>query len=171
MAKEGTGIGLASLSIGAIFIYGGIKGYSPLKAVQNIILGRSGSFGQNTAALTDPGGSNSSTSTGGTVPNKGSYSSADIEKLWIQMGGNPAKASIAACIVSHESGGNPLATSANPDGGTNVGLFQLDTPGGKGAGYSVAQLQNASLNTRIAIRATSNGNDWSAWSTAPMCGV
>lgn len=61
MAKPGTGIGLSSLAIGAVFIYGGIKGYSPLKAMQNIILGKSGSFGQNAAALTDPGGSNSST--------------------------------------------------------------------------------------------------------------
>lgn len=171
MAKEGMGIGLASLSAGVIFIYGGIKGYSPLKAAQNIIQGKSGSSGQNASLLTATGGGNSSTTTGGTLPNKGAYSSADIEKLWVQEGGNPAKASIAACIVSHESGGDPLAKSANPDGGTNVGLFQLDTPGGKGAGYSVAQLQNASLNTRIAVRASSNGNDWSAWSTAPMCGV
>lgn len=171
MAKEGMGIGLTSLGIGAVFIYGGIKGYSPLKAMQNIIQGHSGSSGQSVSSLTGTGGTNSPTVTGGTVPNLGSYSSSDIEKLWIQEGGNPAKASIAACIVSHESGGNPLATSSNPDGGTNVGLFQLDTPGGKGAGYSISQLQNASLNTRIAIRATNNGNDWSAWSTAPMCGV
>lgn len=171
MAKEGMGIGLTSLGIGVIFIYGGVKGYSPLRAMQNIIQGHSGSQGQSQSLLTAIGGINSSPSFGSTPNQSGAYSSADIQKLWIQEGGNPAKASIAACIVSHESSGNPNATSANPDGGSNVGLFQLDTPGGKGAGYTVDQLKNASLNVRIAIRASSDGNDWSAWSTAPMCGV
>ena len=165
MAKEGMGIGLASLSVGVIFIYGGIKGYSPLKAAQNIIQGKSGSAGQSSSLLTDTGGTNNS---GGTIPN---YTGGSPAKVWIQEGGNPAKVNIAACIVSHESGGRADATSANPDGGTNVGWYQLDTPGGKGAGYTVEQLKNPILNTRVAIKASNNGEDWSAWSTAPMCGV
>jgi hypothetical protein len=165
MAKEGMGIGLASVSVGVIFIYGGIKGYSPLKAAQNIIQGKPGSSGQSSSLLTDTGGTNSP----GTSPTA-SYGGS-VAKLWISLGGDPAKASIAACIASHESGGNANATSSNPDGGTNVGLFQLDTPGGKGAGYTVEQLKDPVLNTRITIRATNNGRDWSAWSTAPMCGV
>lgn len=164
MAKEGSGIGIASSAAGLIFIYAGVKGYSPLKAIQNIIQGKSGSFGQNPSALTDTGGSNSSV----TAPTGPVGSPASV---WVQEGGNPAKASIAACIVSHESGGNAGATSANPDGGTNVGWYQLDTPGGKGAGYTVEQLKDPRLNTRVAIKASNNGNDWSAWATAPMCGV
>jgi hypothetical protein len=165
MAKEGMGIGLSSLAAGAIFIYGGVKGYSPLKAVQNIIQGKSGSLGQSSSQLTATGGTNSS----GTA-SSASYG-GDVAKLWVSLGGDPSKASVAACIASHESGGNAGATSSNPDGGTNVGLFQLDTPGGKGAGYSVEQLKDPVLNTKITIRATNNGRDWSAWSTAPMCGV
>jgi len=160
-----SGIGLASTAGGILFIYGGIKGYSPLKAVQNIIQGKSGSLGQNESSLIGTGGTNSS----GTSPNV-SYGGS-VAKLWVSLGGDPSKASVAACIASHESSGNPNATSANPDGGTNVGLFQLDTPGGKGAGYTVDQLKDPVLNTKITIRATNNGRDWSAWSTAPMCGV
>lgn len=59
MAKD-TGVGLATLSVGLIFTYGAIRGYSPLKAVQNIIQGKPGSTGQSTSLLTDTGGSNSS---------------------------------------------------------------------------------------------------------------
>lgn len=169
---DSKGIGLGAMAIGSILVYGGLKGYSPLKALQNIIQGKPANTGQNTTLLSTPGGTNSPGATATTVPNSsGSYSGAQIEQLWISEGGNPAKASIAACIVAHESSGNPGAESANPDGGTNVGLFQLDTPGGKGAGYTVDELKNASLNVRIAIRASANGNDWSAWSTAASCGV
>jgi hypothetical protein len=74
----------------------------------------------------------------------------------------------AACHAIQESSGNALVTSPNPDGGTNVGLWQLDTPSGKGAGYTVAQLQNAALNAKVAVSASSDGTDWSAWAT-PGC--
>jgi hypothetical protein len=167
MANSGKGLGLGAVSIGLLFVYGGLKGYSPLKALQNIIQGKPASIGQSSNALTSGGTNNSPIS----APNLGSYSNSAAAKLWVQEGGNPAKASIAACIVSHESGGNAAAESANPDGGTNVGLYQLDTPGGKGAGYTIEQLKDPATNTRVAIQASSNGQDWSAWSTAPMCGV
>lgn len=164
----GKGIGLGAMSAGIVLIYGGLKGYSPLKAIQNIIQGKPASAGQSANALTQ-GGTNSSPAT--TSNASSSFAGDAAAKLWIAQGGNPAKASIAACIVSHESGGNAAAESANPDGGTNVGLYQLDTPGGKGAGYTVDQLKDPVLNTRVAIKASNNGNDWSAWATAPMCGV
>jgi hypothetical protein len=35
---------------------------------------------------------------------------------------------------------------------------------GVGAGYTVAQLQNANLNAQITIMATNNGVNWSEWS-------
>ncbi len=62
---------------------------------------------------------------------------------------------------------NLRVTSSNPDGGTNVGLWQLGTEG-VGAGYSVSELQNALTNARITVRATRNGTDWSQWAT-PGC--
>lgn len=105
------------------------------------------------------------------VPSLGHYSNSQLQALWVAAGGDPSKASVAACIAEHESSGDPGVTSPNPGGGTNVGLWQLDTPGGKGAGFSVAQLKVPLTNARVAVRGSSNGTDWSAWSTAPMCGV
>src|SRR3974390_3523685 len=34
------GPGLAAVSVGIVFIYGGVKGYSPIKAFENIITGK-----------------------------------------------------------------------------------------------------------------------------------
>lgn len=106
-----------------------------------------------------PGGPGNSGAVGVTTDHAG------LEKLWTSNGGNPATANIAAAIAEAESAGQPQATSANPDGGTNVGLWQLDTPGGKGAGYSVSQLQDPNTNARVTIMGTVNGTDWSAWQT------
>jgi lysozyme-like protein len=74
-------------------------------------------------------------------------------------------ATTAAAVGQAESGGNPDAVSSNPDGGTNVGLMQLDTPGGKGAGYTVAQLKDPLVNMQVAFRGSAGGTDWSAWQT------
>jgi hypothetical protein len=46
----------------------------------------------------------------------------------------------------------------------NVGLWQLDTKG-KGAGHSVAELQDPATNARLAVLGSANGTDWSAWAT------
>lgn len=89
---------------------------------------------------------------------------AQLEGLWIQNGGSPATAPVAAAIAEAESGGNPASTSANPDGGTNVGLWQLDTKG-KGAGLSAAQLADPNVNASAAVGGSRNGADWSAWQT------
>lgn len=167
MAKEGTGVGLATLSIGLIFVYGGIKGYSPLKTVQNIIQGHSGSTAQSQSSLTAIGGSNSGLASGSPVGTLASYNHSQLMQLWTQNGGDPSAANNAACHAIQESGGRPGVTSTNPDGGINVGLWQLDTKG-KGAGYSVPQLQDPNTNAKVAIQGSSNGRDWSAWAT-PGC--
>lgn len=96
------------------------------------------------------------------LPSSGRYSASQLESIWKLAGGNPAKAAFAAGVAGAESGGDPKATSPNPDGGTNVGLWQLDTKG-KGTGHTVAQLQNPSTNAVVTVAATSNGTDWSAW--------
>lgn len=90
-------------------------------------------------------------------------SNAAIIALWIMEGGSISSAQMALARALSESTGNPDAQSPNPDGGTNVGLYQLDTPGGVGAGYTTAQLQNPVTNTRITVDATSNGSNWSDW--------
>jgi len=101
------------------------------------------------------------------LPSAGTYTHAQLVTLWTQAGGSAATANNAACHGIQESGGNPQATSPNPDGGINVGLWQLDTKG-KGAGYTVEELQNAMNNARITVFATANGTNWSAWAT-PGC--
>lgn len=91
-----------------------------------------------------------------------SYNSAQIAQLWTSNGGDPNKTQWVQAIVTAESGGDPNATSSNPDGGTNVGLFQLDTKG-VGAGYTVEELKDPTRNTQITIMATRNGTDWADW--------
>lgn len=93
------------------------------------------------------------------------YTYAQLEGLWISNGGSAVTAPLAAAIAEAESSGSATVTSPNPDGGTNVGPWQLDTPGGKGAGYTVAQLQNPNTNARVAVLSSAGGTDWSAWAT------
>jgi hypothetical protein len=103
-----------------------------------------------------------------TVPaGKGSFSHAGLMTLWEQAGGSAATANNAACHAIQESSGDPAAESANPDGGTNVGLWQLDTKG-VGAGHSIAALKDPMTNAKITVRATGNGRNWSQWAT-PGC--
>lgn len=80
--------------------------------------------------------------------------------------GFPMKqAQVAAAIAFAESSGRPEVTSPNADGGTNVGLWQLDTPHGAGAGHTVAELQHPAINAQVAYKASAHGTNWSAWQT------
>lgn len=94
----------------------------------------------------------------------GTLSKAQISALWIANGGDPSKANVAAAVAMAESSGRTDATSSNPDGGTNVGLWQLDTRG-VGAGYTTAQLQDSATNARVTVLGSANGTNWSAWQT------
>lgn len=173
MARQLDGLALGAIAAGSLFTYAGIKGYSVPHAIQALVKGQKPGTGGVANPITSP--ALPLTGSGSVAPGVssigGGYSNAALQNLWKMAGGNPSAAAVAACIAQHESGGNAGVTSGNPDGGTNVGLWQLDTPGGKGAGYSVAQLQNALTNARVAVAGSSNGADWSAWATAPMCGV
>jgi Lysozyme like domain len=93
------------------------------------------------------------------------YDHAQLVALWQQAGGSSGTANNAACHALQESGGRPGVTSANPDGGTNVGLWQLDTKG-VGSGYTIAQLQDPLTNARLTVMHTGNGTNWSQWATA-----
>jgi len=92
------------------------------------------------------------------------YTYAQLEGIWIQAGGSSATAPIAAAIAEAESSGSATVTSSNPDGGTNVGLWQLDTLG-VGSGYSVAQLSDPATNAAVAVNGSGNGSNWSDWET------
>jgi Lysozyme like domain len=104
---------------------------------------------------------------GGSAGNLASYTHDQLMQLWQANGGSSSSAKNAACHAIQESSGNPKATSHNPDGGTNVGLWQLDTRG-VGSGYTVTQLQDPNTNARITVMHTANGTNWAQWAT-PGC--
>ena len=99
-----------------------------------------------------------------TVPSTGVLSKDQLQALWTSNGGDPSTADVAAAVALAESSGRPGVTSPNPDGGTNVGLWQLDTRG-VGSGYSIAQLSDPATNARVAILGSGNGTRWGAWQT------
>lgn len=116
----------------------------------------------------DSGGSSSSASGPG-APVQGTYSLSQLQTLWTSNGGSSTTSFIAANVAMAESSGRADATSSNPDGGTNVGIFQLDTKG-VGAGYTVAQLKDPNTNARITVMATANGTNWSQWADSVVKG-
>jgi hypothetical protein len=85
-----------------------------------------------------------------------------IKALWTGNGGSAGTARVAAAVAEAESSGRTGITSPNPDGGTNVGLWQLDT-NGVGAGHTIDQLSDPDTNARITIMGSANGTNWSHW--------
>jgi Lysozyme like domain len=163
---------LALVGGGALLVWSGLKGKSWSTVLRDIAQGRKPSAAltaytiPGTPANAAPGG----IASGGpppAAPSSGIWNTATLTALWVSAGGPPGAARNAVCHAMQESSGNAKVTSANPDGGINVGLWQLDTRG-VGAGYSVAQLQNPFTNARITVRATRGGQDWADWST-PGC--
>jgi len=136
------------------------SGQTTAAEIQQEIESAPGGTSSTGAALTGPG---APTGSGPAV--KGLYSLTDLETLWTSQGGSGQTAFAAANVAIAESGGNPSITSANSDGGTNVGLWQLDT-NGVGAGYTVAQLSDPATNCRITVMHTANGTSWAQWADA-----
>jgi hypothetical protein len=152
----------------------------PTDPVKAVLQGKPlpGATGQQSAAAIAAeveGAQTSETATGPGAPTgsgpsvSGTYSLTDLEALWTSQGGSGQTAFEAANVAMAESSGRPAVTSANPDGGTNVGLWQLDTKG-VGAGYTVEQLQDPATNCRITVMATANGTNWSEWADAVVVG-
>lgn len=172
MAAKGTnGPAMAMMAVGGIFLYAAVKGYSVLTTVQSIIQGKSPVNQSKTTPIGTPTAVANSVA-GGTVgssgnPSAGQWTHSGLMTLWQSAGGSASTANNAACHAIQESGGDASITSPNPDGGTNVGLWQLDTKG-VGAGFTVSQLQNPQTNAMIAVRGSKNGTDWSEWAT-PGC--
>ena len=171
-ARGVSGFALSSVLAGTILVYAGIRGINLGAAVRAVVAGKSPATvppGQQIPGLQAGSASSPASSPGGAgaTPSSGTYDHASLMQLWQQAGGSAGTANNAACHAMQESSGNPLVTSPNPDGGTNVGLWQLDTQG-VGAGYSVAQLQDAMLNARLTVMHTANGTSWAQWAT-PGC--
>ncbi len=81
------GPGIAAVTVGIVFVYGGIKGYSPMVAFSNLIKGKNPNEGQNAIPLT---ASNPSQPNSGVGVFSGSTSATGNKKiaqqLAIQMG-------------------------------------------------------------------------------------
>jgi hypothetical protein len=172
VAKGLNGPALAMMGVGAAFIYSGVKGDSLLKTAQLIITGKSPVGQTPSATIGTPTTGLASSVAGSSVgstsnPKAGQWTHDGLQKLWQSAGGSADTANNAACHAIQESSGDASITSPNPDGGTNVGLWQLDTKG-VGSGHTVSQLQNPSINAMITVRATGNGRNWSEWAT-PGC--
>lgn len=70
MANKIDGFGVFAIGIGAVFVWGGIKGYSPLKALENVIKGVNPNTGQSSTSLTaDTTTTNNTANTGFATPN------------------------------------------------------------------------------------------------------
>lgn len=85
---------------------------------------------------------------------------ADVENYWIQAGGNPQAAAMAAAIADASSGLDPGISRTNPDGTTSVGLWLIPangTPPGS---------TDPMANARAAIQLSQNGADWQQWCVA-----
>ena len=81
----------------------------------------------------------------------------EAENAWIQAGGNPQAAAMAAAVADASSGFDPNITRQNPDGTTSVGLWLIPKNGQPpGSTDPVA-------NARAAVQLSGNGTDWSQW--------
>lgn len=83
------------------------------------------------------------------------YSYAQLEQIWINAGGNPQNANIAAAVAMAESSGNPNAISASND----YGLWQINIVHGSQATLDVMN------NARAAVAISNGGQDWGPWCT------
>lgn len=74
------------------------------------------------------------------------------------------------CIVSQESGGNAHAMNYNPNGSTDVGLWQINNInwGQCNNGHAPCD-PTQNLNCAIDVYKWA-GNSWKAWSTHAACG-
>lgn len=156
MAAKVNGYAVASLGAGVVLFWSGFTGRGVLATVQSVIQGKSPAGNPVMNSPQDSG-------TAPAATGSGSYSRQALARLWISNGGPQATSGFAAQVAISESGGRASVTSSNPDGGTNVGLWQLDTLG-VGSGHSVAELQDPDTNAQVTISATGGGYNWSEWS-------
>lgn len=97
---------------------------------------------------------------GGNAPtNAKHYTYKQLEQLWVQAGGNPKYAAIAAAIAEAESSGNAGATNNDSNGSTDRGLWQINSSHGSQSTYDPL------ANARAAVAISSNGSNWSPWTT------
>lgn len=162
MANRLDGVSLGLVAAGGGLVYAGIQGKSIPSLIQGFVQGKSPSAAAAAAPIAPAAAAGGFDIATNIPAGKGEYSNAAVRTLWTDNGGPADTAAFAAAVAISESSGSATVQSKNPDGGINVGLFQLDTLG-VGSGYPIADLQDANLNTQVTIMATNGGVDWSDW--------
>jgi hypothetical protein len=100
------------------------------------------------------------TGKGNAGPGKGAtYTQAQLQQLWIAAGGDPTKALIASAIAEAESSGRAGATNNNTNGTQDQGLWQVNSS------HGLSNMFDPMANARAAVSISSNGTNWSPWTT------
>lgn len=90
------GKALFAIGIGGFFVYGGIKGYSPLKAAQNLITGKNPNTGQSAGLLTAGGSGGSGGSSVNASAPSGPGEDAYFTTLLLTLGAPPTKRNLTS---------------------------------------------------------------------------
>lgn len=87
-----------------------------------------------------------------------SYTFQQLKDLWIQAGGSPTFADMAAAVAMAESGGRDDAVNtSNNDGSIDRGLWQINSVHGKQSTFDPIG------NARAAVGISSGGSNWRPW--------
>lgn len=106
----------------------------------------------------------------GIAPGNVQYNYAQLQSIWIQAGGSPQQAPLAAAVAMAESGGNSTAFNQDSNGSIDRGLWQINSSHGAASTYDVMG------NARAAVQISCNGNctnscslsgftGWGNWTT------
>lgn len=99
-------------------------------------------------------------------------SPADVQALWVNNGGDPSKALLAAAVVfgAENPAGNAGLVNDTPETGDySVGLWQINYYGGLEAaqtarfGSADALAANPDAQARAVIAMSQNGTNWQPW--------
>lgn len=90
-------------------------------------------------------------------------SQTQLAKLWVQAGGNPAKAGEASAIAMAESRGNTDAEDHDSNGTTDLGPWQINTVHTQFNPQSL--INNPLYNAKAAVIISNNGTDFGPWVT------
>lgn len=88
-----------------------------------------------------------------------SYSKRDLMNLWVQAGGSPAKAGLAASIALAESSGRVSARNQNTNGTVDRGLWQINSIHGDKSTF------DPMANARAAVALSNDGASFHPWVT------
>lgn len=163
MAGNISGLYVGVTAAGAVLVWSGWRGATLTATLGALLRGNlNAPDTESVAPVAAPAAAAAAPAVPSATLQSGALSVSALESLWTSNGGDAGTAFIAANVANAESSGIATATSPNPDGGENVGIWQLDTKG-VGAGYTVAELENPDTNAVLTIMATANGTNWSQW--------